>query len=138
MSAPIWYTRRLIGGETGTDVNVVNRKLGVADWAYSEASQQYVRGLQHASGLEPTGEVDEATAMVLGEAADHELPPEWFSRPLGLGDSGEDVAALRSRLAVEGGPHFDTELERAVRRFQSANGQKPDGKLTAELALLLP
>ena len=135
---PIWHTRRLVGGEEGTDVTIVNRKLGVTDRTYGEASQQFVRGLQIARGMEPTGEVDADTAMVLGEAADHHLPPEWFRRPLGLGDRGEDVAALRGRLNVEGGPHFDTELERAVRRFQSSKGLEPTGKLTEALALLLP
>lgn len=137
MTTPLWYVRPLTGGEFGPDVNVVNRKLGVVAFDYGEDTQAYVRGLQHQHGLTVTGCVDEATACLLGEAADADLPPEWFTRDLEPGLAGEDVTALRKRLGVAAGAVFDDELRRAVLRFQSANRLPLTGIVDEAMTLLL-
>lgn len=146
MTTPLWFVRPLLGGEVGPDVNVVNRKLGVVAFDYGEDSQAHVRGFQHQSGLPVTGVVDAATAVGLGEAADADLPPEWFTRDLEYGMTGDDVAVLRERLLSSpgdirskssNGDVFDDELRRAVLRFQSANRLPLTGVGDAALSLLL-
>lgn len=138
MSTPLWFRRHLYGGETGHDAEVVNRKLGVMGDEYTEATRQLVRGAQALHGLPVTGDVDAATAAVLGEAADHELPPEWFTRDLEQGSTGVDVAALRDRLGLSDGVLFDTECRRAVLRFQSAHGLPLTGRVDLGMSRLLP
>lgn len=135
---PIWFHRPLTGGESGHDVAVVNRKLGVPADDYGSETIAHVRGLQAAHGLEVTGVVDADVAEILGEAADHGIPPEWFYRTVRLGDTGEDVAALRRRLLSDDGEVFDDQLHRAVLRLQSARGFPLTGSVDESLALLLP
>lgn len=135
---PLWYRRPLLGGEQGHDVDVVQRKLGVsATGVYDEETKQRVRGVQQAHSLAPTGFVDLRIAEILGEAADHELPPEWFTRPLTPGDTGSDVATLRERLNLPAGQHYDDETRRAVLRFQSAHELPLTGKVGLPEALRL-
>lgn len=138
MMVPKWYHRPLSGGEVGSDVTVVNRKLGVPEWTYGETSIQYVRGLQHTNRLPVTGVLGATEATILGEAADHELPPEWFSRPLSAGDSGPDVAHLRGRLGLPSGDVFDDATRRAVLRFQSSHSLGLTGQVDDALARLIP
>lgn len=137
---PKWYHRLLIGGESGPDVDVLHRKLGIVDTHYGEASRQMVRGIQQMLGVDVTGVLDPVTATALGEAADADLVPEWFTRQLHVGCEGEDVLSLRERLLPESGgsTQFDTELHNAVLRFQSSRGLPLTGKVTEEIALLLP
>lgn len=137
-TVPKWYHRPLSGGEAGPDVTVVNRKLGIPEWTYGEASMQYVRGLQQQFALPVTGVLGASEATILGEAADHELPPEWFTRTLSLGDSGPDVAALRDRLGLPSGDLFDDATHRAVLRFQSSQSMDLTGTVGEPIALLLP
>lgn len=136
---PRWFHRLLIGGESGPDVDVVHRKLGIPDAVFGEHSRQFVRGLQQAHGLDPNGVVDDRVAVLLGEAADAHLTPEWFSRSLRLGCHGEDVAELRHRLMSGDTAHvFDQPLHNAVLRFQSSRGLPLTGVVDEALALLLP
>lgn len=137
---PKWYHRLLIGGESGPDVEILHRKLGIVDTHYGEASRQMVRGIQQVLGIDVTGVLDPDTATYLGEAADSHLVPEWFGRTLSLGDEGKDVLALRERLSPDMSDCvlFDDELHRAVLRFQSSRGLPLTGKVTEEMALLLP
>ena len=135
---PIWYRRPLLGGETGHDVTVVQRKLqALATGVYDEETKQRVRGLQRSHHLAPTGFVDQRVAEILGEAADHELPPEWFTRVLEPGDSGPDVTTLRQVLGLQAGKLYDDETRRAVLRFQSAYELPLTGSITERDALFL-
>jgi murein L,D-transpeptidase YcbB/YkuD len=64
-------------------------------------------------------------------------PPLAAGPPLGPGERGPAVAALRARLAVEGdlepersaGDTFDAAVQRAVERFQRRHGLDADGVL---------
>ena len=138
MATPLWFRRPLSGGESGPDVTVVNRKLGVPDWSYTDQSIQYVRGLQHSNGLPVTGILGEAEAAILGEAADSQMPPEWFTRDLSLGDCGPDVGELRARLGLPAGEEFDDSTRRAVLRFQSARSFELTGNVDHVVARHLP
>lgn len=135
---PKWWTRSLVDGERGRDVDVVQRKLGCMSGVYDDATKAFVRGLQQKANLTVDGVVGPLTAGVLGEAADHALPPVWFSRNLEAGDKGEDVAGLRASLGLPAGDLFDDETRRAVLRFQSSHGLELNGKATLPFALMLP
>lgn len=138
MSIPLWYHRPLMGGERGRDVTIVQRKLGApASGVFDDETRQRVRGLQEVNYLMPTGFVDERVAEILGEAADHKLTPEWFTRDLRLGDHGPDVAALREILSLPAGLSFDDETRRAVLRFQSAHELPLTGFVNEQLSLKL-
>lgn len=129
-----WFRRDLEAGDSGPDVEVVQRRLGAAVTGLFDAETvSYVRGLQRMKGLPVTGEVDERTADVIGEPARAGLLPTWFNRSLTRGDSGEDVAALRRYLGLSGSS-FDHELELAVRRFQSEHMLHPTGVFDEEAA----
>lgn len=140
MATPKWYRRLLVGGESGPDVDVLHRKLGIVGTNYGEASRQMVRGVQQMIGVEVTGVLDPVTAERLGEAADSHLVPVWYTRILKTGCEGEDVLSLRERLLPGSGGSvcFDEELRNAVLRFQSARGLHLTGIVTEEMALLLP
>jgi peptidoglycan hydrolase-like protein with peptidoglycan-binding domain len=135
---PKWWTRPLVHGEQGRDVQVVQRKLGVLEPTYDDITRAHVRGFQQKMGLEVDGMVGPLTASALGETADHALPPPWFTRDLGLGAVGEDVAGLRGSLGLSPGENFDDETRRAVLRFQSANGMNLTGRADRTFALQLP
>lgn len=136
---PIWYRRPLLGGEQGYDVTVVQRKLQApATGVFDDDTKQRVRGLQQNHGLPPTGFLDQRVAEILGEAADHELLPEWYTRPLMQGETGPDVAALRERLGIPPGDVYDDETRRAVLRFQSSHDLPLSGEVTHRECVLLP
>lgn len=138
MSTPKWYTRPLVAGESGRDVDVVQRKLGTLSGVYDDATRALVRGYQRRLGLEPDGVVGPLTAGALGESADHTLPPEWFSRTLGAGLVGEDVAGLRATLALPAGDLYDEDTRKAVLRYQSSRGLPLTGMVDLSVALTLP
>jgi peptidoglycan hydrolase-like protein with peptidoglycan-binding domain len=138
MPVPKWWTRPLVSGERGRDVDVVQRKLGTSGGVYDDATQAHVRGFQVACGLVVDGIVGPVTAGALGEAADHALTPEWYVRPLEVGSQGEDVAALQVSLGLDPSAYFDELTRRAVLRFQSANNMKLTGAVNRAFALALP
>ena len=43
---PRWWTRPLVDGETGRDVEVVQRKLCTVSGVYDDATRALVRGFQ--------------------------------------------------------------------------------------------
>ena len=135
---PQWYTRPLHGGESGRDVEVVQSKLGILTGVYDDGTRALIRGLQRTLGLTVDGVVGPLTANALGEAADHALPPVWFSRDLRIGCEGEDVASLRSSLGLPSGSSYDDETRRAVLRFQSAHGLELSGVVNVGIAMQLP
>lgn len=129
-----WFSRDLEVGDSGPDVEVVQRRLGATVTGLFDAETvSYVRGLQRLKGLPVTGEVDERTADAIGEPARVGLLPTWYHRPLKRGDSGEDVAAL-ARYLGENGPSYGPDLELAVRRFQSQHMIHPTGLFDEETA----
>ena len=138
MTAPKWWTRSLCDGERGRDVDVVQRKLGCMSGVYDDNTKAFVRGFQQKVGLTVDAVVGPLTAGALGEAADHALPPVWFSRNLEAGFEGEDVTALRESLGLSAGNLYDDETRRAVLRFQSAHGLELTGRVNVRFALLLP
>ena len=137
-STPRWWTRELHGGEVGKDVQVIQRKLGLASGVYDEMTAAHVRGVQRHAGLPENGVCDALTASVLGEAADHALPPEWFTRTLGPGFSGEDVAGLRTALGLSPGTSYDRETSQAIRRLRSAHGLPASDLADIAVVMLLP
>lgn len=135
---PKWWTRPLVDGERGKDVEVVQRKLAVISGSYDDITRAHVRGFQRQVGLEVDGIVGPFTAQALGETADHALDPLWFTRELHAGMEGEDVVGLRVSLGLPPGSVFDGEVRRAVLRFQSANGMELTGRVNRAFAHRLP
>jgi peptidoglycan hydrolase-like protein with peptidoglycan-binding domain len=137
-AVPSWYRRSIVAGDTGPDVNVVLRKLGLdQDQPYGELAVARIKGVARSVGIwDHDGTVDEAIAFVLGEAATTEagLMPEWFS--IRLGDTGSIVARAASLLGQDTS-EFTAEMEAAVRRFQSSSRIEPTGVLDAETARAL-
>ena len=119
---PQWFTRPLIVGDTGPDVVVVQRKLGVRPTGlFGPGDSAVVRGYQYAMGLQPSGQVDDATAVELGEAAGHDLLPDWWT--------GEAVTSIHPLwptvvrlLDAPVGGAVD-----ALKRFQGNNGLSVTG-----------
>lgn len=119
---PNWFVRPLTVGDRGSDVVVVQRKLCVRpDGEYTAGLAAVVRGYQHAMHLPVTGDVDDETAVQLGEEAGHDLLPEWFKGgALSPGDQGWDVVV--DLLSVPA-----SEARDALKRFQGNSGLPPTG-----------
>lgn len=135
---PHWYQRPLGPGASGPDVETVQRLLhGWQTGTYDVETAARVRALQRRHGLDVTGVVSDVEAAVLGESLRYGLTPDWYERPVGLGDHCESVATLRYLLGLPDGECFDVAVDAAVRRFQSAHGLTPTGKVNADVANLL-
>jgi len=125
----------------GPDVSVVRRKLGFPeDGPYDSAVQSKVRGMAGRVGVQSDGEVNDAVADLLGEAAANsaEIDPRWFQRPIGLWDEGKDIRVLNGLLGLGiKDDRFTPETENAVKRFQSSHGLAVTGAVNSELARLI-
>lgn len=134
-----WFTRVLSMGDAGGDVELVQRKLHApTSGTYDRATEARVRGFQRSHDLLVTGVVDASTAEALGESVRQGFVPEWYSRPLQLGDHGEDVYALCVQLGMtDRGTIFDQLVETLVRRFQSAHGLAPTGMVGEHTAVAI-
>lgn len=138
-SLPRWFRRIISEGMTGTDVDVVRRKLGFTDSGpYDRSVQERVVGLARRKHVVTEGDVTPEVATVLGESeADKAgLTPEWYQHPIRyMFQEGEDVRALRGRLGLGTRDNrYDPDAEDAVRRFQSAHGLPSTGFVDEELA----
>lgn len=134
---PSWWRRPFGAGDTGPDVKVALRKLGLDPEAGFDAlALARVKGLARTLGIwDHDGAVDERIASALGEAATDGLPPDWFSlRP---GDAGTLVARAASLLGLAPREVYDEEMEACVRRLQSASRIAPTGVLNTETAISL-
>lgn len=136
---PLWYTREIHISDTGPDVRVVRRKLGLdPDQPYDVIAAERIRGMAAKRKVNTDGEVNQPVAEALGESAANAagLAPEWYERDLQLWYEGEDVRALRKILGVDNvnDNRYDPDLEAAVRRYQSANDLPVDGLVNEELA----
>ena len=136
---PSWFTRVLALGDSGGDVELVQRKLHAStSGTYDTATEARVRGFQKYHGLLVTGVVDASTADVLGESIRHGMIPDWYFRDLAPGDQGIDVARVRELLGLSPGRVvFDTHLEVALRRFQSAHGLISTGVISEQDAIVI-
>lgn len=121
---PHWFHREIFVHDQGADVRTVQRILcATPTGEMNDETLARVRGFQRAHGLGVTGFVDLQTARVLGEPTTYGLLPGWFGPPI-------DDTALRVALHI----YSHSDLETAIRRFQSAHGHYPDGILTEALA----
>lgn len=144
MDIPKWYTREIVTGMSGPDVDVVRRKLGLSPGQHDRASEDRIKALARKNDVESRGEVNPDVAKYLGESEANRagLVPVWFKRELGPKDmfsaAGDDVRQLRGRLALAvGDDRYTPEVEDAVRRFQSYHGLLPNGVVDEELAKLI-
>lgn len=143
MAIPLWYKREITLGAMGPDVRVVRRKLGFEEnGPYDRAVQAKVMGVARKAKIGTLGEVNEDVAEELGEAADSNQAPSWWSRAddyeYQLWDEGEDVRALNKALGfTDGDNRFHPEHEAAVRRLQSAKGLVLTGRVNQDLAKVL-
>lgn len=132
---PSWYRRPIGRGDTGPDVKVALRRLGLdPDEPYGDLAVVRVRGIARKLGLyRHDGVVDEQIAAWLGEAEITKagLLPAWFC--LKIGDNGTQVAAAAKLLGMATS-EFTSEMEDAVRRFQSSKRIEPTGVIDAETA----
>jgi peptidoglycan hydrolase-like protein with peptidoglycan-binding domain len=134
----MWWRRELELGDTGPDVDVLQRKLRcVSRGVYDAETQARVRALQKRLGRPVTGRLDQETAQGLGDLPTASQAPSWYVRNLVLGDEGEDVAELRRMLGLSPSQKFTETVEMAVRRFQSGLGIPPDGVVGADVAIAL-
>lgn len=123
--SPRWHFRDLYPGDQGSDVALVQRKLGASiTKTMDDSTVALVRGFQRLHGVPITGVVDRVTASALGENATYGLVPEWYQPTL-------NEALLREALHIRS----HVSLEDAIRRFQSAHNHYPDGVMTEALAI---
>ena len=116
---PAWWTGDVLS-EYGR--RVVARKLGLSGADMAEWGA-VLRAVQRRHGLPVTGVVDEATARLLGEEANAETAPPWWTEGLSRADvaavAGVDDAALRRMEGQCGRPPGavpDIVLARALER----------------------
>jgi peptidoglycan hydrolase-like protein with peptidoglycan-binding domain len=135
---PSWWHREIFVGDQGRDVEIVRRLIAAPpNDTFEEADAVDIRGIQKTNDLPTTGTVDAATAEVLGEPADADQLPTWFTRPITLWETGPDVRRARELLYLPSDDRFDPDAEAAVRRLQSANGLPLTGEIGETEALLL-
>jgi len=134
-----WFSRILTVGCVGADVELVQRKLRASNITglFDAETASRVRGLQWADKLPVTGMVDYTTSDAIGESIRLGMTPDWFSRDMVTGCTGADVARLRTLLGLPDGDRFDSVVEAAVRRFQSAHHLPLTGRMRKEDAITL-
>lgn len=127
---PNWYTRIIGPGSEGSDVKIVQGKLGttltgIFDTATEIALAQWL----HAKGMEDIGMVDLDVANALGNAA----AKSWWTRPLSFRPpflmEGPDVAWVQQRLGIPVTGRYCNETAKRVRGWQSTHGLKPTGDI---------
>jgi peptidoglycan hydrolase-like protein with peptidoglycan-binding domain len=138
-------------GASGPSVKQVQEALiaaniavaGGADGQFGPMTASAVREFQTMRGLEPTGIINEATALGLGLVS---APSPQVTAALGLtiGASGPSVkrvqeALIAANIAVAGGAdgQFGPMTASAVREFQTTRGLEPNGSINEATALAL-
>lgn len=135
---PRWFRRDLAPGDSGSDVQHAQVRLGIAPTGtYDQSTAALVRGLQLVKGLPMTGEIDADTATELGDRATTGLTPEWYVREVELWTQGPDVRRVNDLLEQNEGDVFTPQLEAAILRVQSANGLPLTGHVDESTATIL-
>lgn len=137
---PRWWPGELEYAKSGDWLRIVQRKLGAPlTGVYDEETEARIRGVQMANDIEPTGLVDEQTALVLGEDPAADLVPHWFDGELELWSHSPAVRAVRCRLGQinKDDDRYDPDVEAAVRRFQSGNQLPVTGRVDEATAIAL-
>ena len=136
---PAWFSRVVTLGDTGSDVRVIQRRLGLdATGVFDEGTQAVVRGKQKKHKLPTTGEVDADTASAIGERATEGLKPEWWCRDINLWMVGPDVAACNTLLGhPREGDTYTPEVESATKRLQSEHGIDTTGVVDEQTAKIM-
>lgn len=136
MSVPLWYKHPLHLGDSGPDVRVLRRKLGLDPAGpYDRTAMAIVKGKAKIMGIETDGVVDADMASAIGPAADEEIKPDWFHREIRHFDMGPDVQVLNRLLGLDpGDDRYREETEKAVLRMQSALGAPLTGVVDDFLA----
>jgi len=125
--SPLWWIRTLRIRDFGTDVVAVQQIVGLPQTGeYDLDLAQTVKGLQIMRGLDPTGEVDEATARELGPRANETLAPAWF-HDQDLYPGEPEYSLVAESLGGED----------AIRRIQGQYGYVPTGIIDQQTALIL-
>jgi peptidoglycan hydrolase-like protein with peptidoglycan-binding domain len=62
------------------------------------------------------------------------VTPSWYSRPLRLGDQGDDVRALQLLLRAEPTGYYDEQTAMRVRGYRSIRGLPARGDVDDRLA----
>ena len=142
-SAPIVYGV----GSTGEEVASLKNRLAALSYYYGEATDSFgddtalaVSDFQQVTGLEMTGQADDATRAML---YDENAPVNPESGTLKYGIVSEKVTALQNRLIAlrymvgPAGETFDGTTEAAVKNYQSAAGLEQTGKLDKQALEIL-
>lgn len=133
------YIKTLALDSSGDAVTRLQRRLialnymdEAADGHFGEYTQQCVEAFQKASGLEQTGQADQATYARLfaqdAAAASHPVPRDLFQ-----GDSGRAVEAVQQRLIQWGflaglpDQDFDGDMVAALGRLQDYLSEEEEG-----------
>lgn len=119
---PAWFRRELSLGDGGADVRIVRSKLGMGSGPFNADLLAKLTGWCEARALPFSGIVDREIAEALGEDAAYGLTPSWWG----------DESATAERLGVD-----VSDLESAIRQWQSSQAIRPTGILTEEQARLL-
>ena len=125
---PLWFRRVLHEGDSGSDVDIVVRRLGLLERSHYDATTAAViKGLGLKLGIKTEGEVNAEIAEAIGESEANKagLMPEWFIK--------RDDDALRTLLRID----KHTDLVSALKRWQGTHGFQPDGVMTEQQALHL-
>lgn len=121
--APAWFRDPM----TPAGWRIVQRKLGLPETGSPErVLYAAVAGFQRTRGLPGTGEVDEATAALLGPSADEAASPDWW-----FDDYEWDPLAVACFLAIH-------DRDAAwLRRLQGNHGLNPTGLIDKTTASIL-
>jgi hypothetical protein len=128
VKTPVWYVRDIADGDTGSDVAVVQRKMGLLPTGHADpAFTLVVRGYQKGVRLPATGIVDDLTAVELGEQEGFGLLPVWWTGPVSPGEPH-----YQNTLDLIGATDTD-----GLKRFQGNHQLPPTGVVDETTARLL-
>ena len=128
-------------GMTGEAVKELQRKLretyyysGTIDGIFGVNVTRAVKAFQASTGLQVDGRVGSATYDALFNGTAKIFNGALPRRTLSSGDRGYDVYVLQNKLAslnylsITPSGYYGTDTVAAVKKFQTANGLKADGK----------
>ena len=127
-------------GDTGDNVKILQEKLKILGFYHAMITGSFgnstfvgVKAFQNANNLEETGVVTADLWRLLFMQTENEENLLRLTLPLSIGDEGEDVEELQTKLKAllyytsEVNGIFDLETENAVKRFQLLNDLTTSG-----------